>query len=78
MQAHCQLFGTLGCHLCEKAELVLQPLVTQGLVVELLDIIDSSHWLEKYAQSIPVLRRVDNGRELFWPFTEQDIISLFS
>ena len=61
MLVNCELFGTLGCHLCEEAEQVLQPFVAQGLVVELLDIIDSPEWLERYSLSIPVLRRVDNG-----------------
>lgn len=78
MSAHCQLFGTLGCHLCEEAEQVLQPFVEQGLIVELLDIIDSPHWLERYALTIPVLRRIDNAQELRWPFDEQDVQQLFT
>lgn len=78
MSAHCELFGTLGCHLCEDAEQLLQPFVAQGLVVELLDIIDSPRWLERYALSIPVLRRVDTGQELNWPFDEQDVVQLLS
>lgn len=78
MSVHCELFGTLGCHLCEEAEAVLQPFVAQGLLVELLDIIDSVDWLERYALTIPVLRRVDNGEELHWPFNEQDVLRLFT
>lgn len=78
MSAHCELFGTLGCHLCEEAEVVLQPLVAQGLVVELLDIIDSADWLERYALTIPVLRRVDTGQEISWPFNEDDVVQLFT
>ena len=73
MSLQCELFGTLGCHLCEDAEQVLQPFVNQGLVVELLDIVDSPDWLERYALSIPVLRRVDKGHELQWPFTAEDV-----
>ncbi len=78
MSAHCELFGTLGCHLCEKAEQVLQPFVAQGLVVELLDIVDSPEWLERYTLTIPVLRRVDNGQELNWPFDENAVLQLLS
>lgn len=78
MPTHCELFGTLGCHLCEKAEQVLQPFVAQGLVVELLDIIESSEWLERYSLTIPVLRRVDNGQELNWPFDENDVLQLLA
>lgn len=75
---HCELFGTLGCHLCEKAEQVLLPFVAQGLRVELQDIIDSPEWLERYSLTIPVLRRVDNGEELNWPFDEQDVMQLLT
>ncbi len=73
MDVQCELFGTLGCHLCEEAELLLQPFVAQGLAVELFDIIDSPQWLERYALSIPVLRRTDNARELNWPFTVEEV-----
>lgn len=78
MSAHCELFGTLGCHLCEEAEAVLQPFVVQGLVVELLDIADSEEWLQRYALTIPVLRRVDNGQEISWPFDRNDVLRLFT
>ncbi|MCK9535572.1 MAG: glutaredoxin family protein [Pseudomonas sp.] len=78
MPAHCELFGTLGCHLCEEAEQVLQPFVAQGLVVELLDIIDSPEWMQRYALTIPVLRRVDNGKELNWPFDQSAVLQLLS
>ncbi|HZJ94934.1 MAG TPA: glutaredoxin family protein [Thiopseudomonas sp.] len=76
--AHCELFGTLGCHLCDEAEQLLMPFVAQGLIVELLDIMDSPEWLERYSLTIPVLRRVDNGEELNWPFNEQDVARLFT
>lgn len=78
MSAHCELFGTLGCHLCEEAEQVLQPFVAQGLVVELLDIIDSPDWLEQYALTIPVLRRVDTAAELHWPFDQQMVLQFLT
>ena len=78
MSVDCELYGTLGCQLCDKAEQVLQPFVAQGLVVELLDIIESSEWLERYALSIPVLRRVDTGQELHWPFDQQAVLQLLT
>lgn len=78
MTLHCELFGTLGCHLCEDAERILKPFVAQGLEVELLDIIDSPQWLERYALTIPVLRRVDTGQELNWPFDEQAVLQLLN
>lgn len=78
MSVDCELYGTLGCHLCDEAEQVLQPFVAQGLVVELLDIIESSEWLGRYALSIPVLRRVDTGQELHWPFDQQAVLQLLT
>ncbi len=78
MSVDCELYGTLGCHLCDEAEQVLQPFVAQGLVVGLLDIIESSEWLERYALSIPVLRRVDTGQELHWPFDQQAVLQLLT
>lgn len=74
MFPECQLFGTLGCHLCEQAEAVLMPLVLEnGLLVELLDIADSHEWVEQYGLLIPVLRRVDSGAELNWPFDTEEV-----
>jgi len=46
MLPECQLFGTLGCHLCEQAEGLLMPLVERGLLVELLDRADSGEELD--------------------------------
>lgn len=74
----CQLFGTLGCHLCELAEAELMPLVAHGLSVELLDIIEDPHWLEAYALRIPVLRRVDTGAELGWPFDTAGVVGFLA
>lgn len=68
MLPECQLLGTLGCHLCGYAEAVLMPFVENGLLVELVDIADGPGLLERYALVIPVLRRLDTGAELQWPF----------
>ncbi|WP_339906981.1 glutaredoxin family protein [Pseudomonas guineae] len=76
MLPECQLFGTLGCHLCEVAEGLLMPFVEHGLLVELIDIAEHEHIVEDYALRIPVLRRCDTGAELSWPF-EADQIAEF-
>ncbi|MES2821538.1 MAG: glutaredoxin family protein [Pseudomonadota bacterium] len=68
MIPECQLMSTLGCHLCEQAEAVLMPFVEHGLLVELVDIAEHQELIDDYALRIPVLRRVDNGDELEWPF----------
>lgn len=75
MPPECQLFGTLGCHLCEVAEAELMPLVEHGLLVELVDIGDNERLFENYALRIPVLRRLDTGAELDWPFSVERVVS---
>ena len=70
-----QLFGTLGCHLCELAEAELMPLVEPGLLVELVDIAESEAMFEAYGLRIPVLRRVDTGEELDWPFDAAQVVN---
>ncbi|MDD0976855.1 glutaredoxin family protein [Pseudomonas fontis] len=75
MLPECQLFGTLGCHLCEVAEALLMPLVEHGLLVELVDIAESDALFEQYGLSIPVLRRCDTGGELGWPFDAEQVVA---
>lgn len=75
MPPECQLFGTLGCHLCEIAEAELLPLVEHGLLVELMDISESEAMFETYSLRIPVLRRVDTGAELDWPFNADQVVA---
>jgi hypothetical protein len=75
MLPECQLFGTLGCHLCEVAEALLMPFVEHGLLVELVDIADDDTTLQRYQLSIPVLRRRDTGAELNWPFDAEQVVA---
>lgn len=60
------LYMTCGCHLCEQAESVLRKQV--GVVVRPVEIADDEELLERYGIRIPVLRRLDTGAELDWPF----------
>lgn len=78
MLPECQLFGTLGCHLCEVAEEEIMPLVEHGLLVELIDIGDSAAMVDEYGLRIPVLRRVDTGAELDWPFDGEQVVKFLS
>ncbi|MEN8642142.1 glutaredoxin family protein [Pseudomonas sichuanensis] len=75
MLPECQLFGTLGCHLCEVAEAMLMPFVEHGLLVELVDIADAEALFERYSLTIPVLRRCDTGAELNWPFDAEQVVA---
>ncbi len=78
MPPECRLFGTLGCHLCEVAEALLMPFVENGLLVELVDIAENEDWVEDYGLRIPVLRRLDNGAELDWPFDADQVVAFLS
>ncbi|NWA00055.1 glutaredoxin family protein [Pseudomonas gingeri] len=75
MLPECQLFGTLGCHLCEIAENILMEFVEHGLMVELVDIADDEALFETYSLRIPVLRRADTGAELGWPFDAGQVVA---
>ncbi|ACO78112.1 hypothetical protein AvCA_19000 [Azotobacter vinelandii CA] len=75
MLPECQLFGTLGCHLCEQAEGLLMSFVEHGLQVELVDIAEDESQAERYGLRIPVLRRRDSGDELDWPFGAEQVAS---
>lgn len=74
MFPECQLLITPGCRLCELAEYELMPMVEQGLLVELVDISLDESLRERYEGVTPVLRRVDHGAELAWPFEAQAIV----
>lgn len=78
MLPECHLFGTLGCHLCEIAEVEIMPLVEHGLLVELVDITDPDDLTDAYSLRIPVLRRVDTGAELDWPFDTAQVVAFLS
>jgi len=65
------LYTTGGCHLCERAETLIRGAV--GVSVGLVEIADDAELLERYGVRIPVLRRVDTGEELDWPF---DVVAI--
>jgi glutaredoxin len=60
-----KLYGTACCHLCDEAQAILREM---GIQVDHVDIADDDELLEKYGIRIPVLKRVDTGAELGWPF----------
>ncbi|MFT5520751.1 MAG: hypothetical protein ACI9IA_001348 [Enterobacterales bacterium] len=69
-----QFYTTLGCHLCEDAELLFSTMLESGVInVESIDIIDDDDLMERYGIRIPVIKKLDTGEELGWPF---DIHSL--
>lgn len=76
MPPECQLFVRPDCPPCELAEHELMPMIDHGLLVELIDISLQSSLLLRYRERAPVLRRLDTGAELEWPF-EADQIAAF-
>jgi glutaredoxin len=65
-----RLYGTACCHLCEEAQAVLHEM---GIEADHVDIADDDELLEKYGVRIPVLRRMDTGAELGWPFDAEAV-----
>jgi hypothetical protein len=74
------LYGTLGCHLCEIAEALLQEVLAQrgDWQIECIDIADSEVLLERYGERIPVLRRQCDGAELGWPFDQAALLDFLT
>jgi len=66
------LYYTEHCHLCDEAEVLLQ---TAGLgdAYAKVEIADDPGLLELYEIYIPVLKRTDNGTELYWPFEARQL-----
>lgn len=60
------LYMTLGCHLCEQAEILIRDML--GVAPRFVEITDDAELLERYGARIPVLQRRDSGEELDWPF----------
>ncbi|MEE4661521.1 MAG: glutaredoxin family protein [Halieaceae bacterium] len=72
------LYSTSACHLCEQAEALLLPLVSQGVVVAVDDISESDALFHQYGMRIPVVKDVASGRELDWPFDAQALQELLA
>ena len=68
------LYTTLGCHLCEQAEELINPLLT-GSSWQLIkvDIADSEELVASYGIKIPVVKNTKTNNELYWPFTSEQV-----
>lgn len=70
------LYGTSGCHLCEEAETLLDGslrVANSPNRFQIIDIAEHPELMERYGLLIPVLRDVESGCELNWPFGPEDI-----
>ncbi|SEK86738.1 Glutaredoxin-like domain [Colwellia chukchiensis] len=75
MSVKFNLYGSEGCHLCEQA-LALCLAVMPATALAEVDILDDEQLLELYRISIPVLERLSDGKKLFWPFEQAQILEL--
>ena len=74
-----ELLGTSGCHLCDQAEALLVGTLNLNLVeVVLVDIAEADDLMQQYATRIPVLRNVEGGQCLDWPFDAQALTQFVS
>ena len=69
------LYTSIGCHLCEQALAVVEPLLSQfDLVLQQVEIADSEAMMALYGVRIPVLSLESAVQELAWPFDAQDFV----
>ncbi|MEH6549674.1 MAG: glutaredoxin family protein [Pseudomonadales bacterium] len=63
------LYTTLGCHLCEQAMELAQPIAEDmGAVILPVEIADSDDLMQRYGVRIPVLALEGIEQDLGWPF----------
>ncbi len=76
---HLVLYSTLGCHLCEQARALSEPVLAEaGLELREVDIADDDDLMEAYGLRIPVLRDSTSQAELGWPFDSAGLIRWLS
>ncbi len=69
------LYTSVGCHLCEQALAVVEPLLSQfELVLQQVEIADSEALMARYGLRIPVLWLESAPQDLGWPFDAQDVV----
>lgn len=61
------LYSRPGCHLCEEAA-ALVAAAAPAVPLEVVDIEYDLDLIQRYGDSVPVLRRPADGAELRWPF----------
>ncbi len=67
---------TEDCHLCDEALVMLLAMeALAGWRLDAVDIVESDVLMERYGERIPVVRLVEQGAELDWPFTARDVLN---
>ncbi|MBU6953001.1 MULTISPECIES: glutaredoxin family protein [unclassified Hahella] len=79
-----KLYGTLGCHLCDVAEEVINDVLEANpdalnfIALAKVDISDSDELMTAYAERIPVLACAETQAELAWPFDHQAFVNFLN
>lgn len=73
------LYSTPGCHLCELAREIIDPLLNNYLLVlDEVDIAESDELIARYGVKIPVLKSPFHIDELCWPFDTVQVQAFLS
>ncbi len=70
------LYSSEGCHLCEQALALCMPLLTDQQL-SVVDIVEDEQLVELYGMHIPVLQRLSDQQQLFWPFSSAQAAEFF-
>lgn len=77
MTIQLSLYSTSHCHLCEQAEALIKSAADDyDIHYAVIEITDFPELLTMYEIKIPVLKRLDNNKEICWPFDRSDISRL--
>lgn len=72
-------YTTAGCHLCELAQELFQATLNPDFfLIKEQDIADDDQLIDLYGSRIPVLKRDLNGKELGWPFDQNQLVEFLS
>lgn len=70
------LYGTQGCHLCDKAERVVRRLApAYSLQFVYCDIAGDDQLMQRFALQIPVLEHSASGAQLSWPIDDDTFVA---
>lgn len=67
------LYYQPDCHLCDEAESLMQA-AGLGKAHRKVDISGVPELLMRYEIHVPVLQRVEDGEELYWPFSQAELL----
>ena len=73
------LYTTAGCHLCEQAEAILEPVARLNqLTWQPVDVSTSEALVEAYGIRIPVIKVEGAAEDIGWPFDEPALLDYLS